>query len=315
MTRAVPTDSTPSLHCRHLTLAQQVAIWFVRRAFDAGVEATERTARKVFRTQPIEQALRPLVDLVDALHQCPLETPPVHPLRERMLANEEFDLLTAYALVQHAPGTAGDMVERWGWPAAGDTGRVREALTKLATHLDDAGHRMPCPRARPVMAAAAVDTMAPLDARERLLVEGMRLWVQLAERGEAPLPRLERLFRDTGLGAGAPGLDTILTHTLNAAIRPLDVRHLGCSGLSPDEARIVHAISSVQRRQRETVFELLSSWLPPSAVRATLPIIEDIGGALAAARHRLPLRGWRFPETEGRSAWPAGVPQADVTMH
>jgi len=131
------------LLCRHLTLAQQVAIWFVRRAFDAGVEATERTARKVFRSQFVEQALDTLAALTEALHQSPLDTPPVHPLRDRTLAHEEFDLLTVLAVVQHAHGSSVGMIERWGWPAASDAGRVIEMLTKLATHFDDAGHRLP----------------------------------------------------------------------------------------------------------------------------------------------------------------------------
>jgi hypothetical protein len=314
MTPAFRPDATASLLCRHLTLAQQVAIWFVRRAFDAGVEATERTARKVFRSQPVEQALDTLDALTEALHQSPLDTPPVHPLRDRMLTHEEFDLLTVLAVVQHAHDSAAGMIERWGWPAASDVGRVSEMLTKLATHFDDAGHRLPCPRSRPVMAATAVDTVAPLDGRERLLIEGIRLWVQLAERGEAPLPRLDSLMHSAGLG-GAPALDAILTHTSSAATRPLDVRHRGCTGLSADEARIVHAISSAQRRRRETVFELLSSWLQPAAVRATLPAVEAIAGTLAASRHRLPLRDWHFPETAGQAVCPAFAPPSGATTH
>jgi hypothetical protein len=165
------------------------------------------------------------------------------------------------------------------------------------------------------MAASAVDTVAPLDGRERLLVEGIRLWVQLAKRGEAPLPRLDSLMHTAGLSAGAPALEAILTHTSSAATRPLDVRHLGCFGLSADEARIVHAISSAQRRRRETVFELLSSWLQPAAVRATLPAVDAIASALAASRHRLPLRNWRFREAAGQAARPAFAPPSGATTH
>ena len=58
-----------------------------------------------------------------------------------MLAHEEFDLLTVLAVAQQAHGSATGMIERWGWPAACDAGRVSEMLTKLATHFDDAGHR------------------------------------------------------------------------------------------------------------------------------------------------------------------------------
>lgn len=315
MTHAVTPAPAPSLHCRHLTLAQQVAIWFIRRAFDAGIEATERTARKVFLAQPVAQALCPLAELVDALHRSPLDTPPVHPLRDKLMAHEEYDLLTALALVQHARGSAAGIVERWGWPAAGDAGRVGNALTCIATQLNGAGHRMPCPRSRPVMAAAAVDATQHLDARERLLVDAVRLWVQLAERGEPALPQLDALLRQAGVGPAAMALDAILTHTLSAAVRALDIRHLGCAGLSGDEARIVHAVSCVQRRRRDTAFELLSSWLRPSAVRAALPAVDGIAEALTAAHHRLPLRSWRFAETAGQSHWPDSAAVHSATMH
>lgn len=89
------------------------------------------------RSQPVDQALETLEGLTEALHQSPLDTPPVHTLRDRLLAHEEFDLLTVLALEQHAHGYAGDVVERWGWPAASDAGRVSEMLTKLATHFDE----------------------------------------------------------------------------------------------------------------------------------------------------------------------------------
>jgi len=307
-----PCPGSPSLLCRDLDLPQQVAIWFVRRAFHDGTEATERTARKVFGAAAMETALGALEVLVDCLHRSPLDTGPVHPLRERVQSTEEYDLLTALAASQHAGAEAAQRLALcWGWPAAIDVERVPESLAAFAARLEHAGQRLPAPQGRRLLGCAATDSIAGLDCRERALVDGMRLWVRCVKEREPALPALEALLQEHRLGTAARSLDAILTNTATAATRQVDVRCPGCTGLAADEARIVLAVAAAQRRQQALAFELLAAWLAPAAVRLTLPAVEGLAASLAAAFHRLPLRGWRFPELASPAAAtapPAGTP-------
>ena len=70
-----------------------------------------------------------------------------------------------------------------------------------------------------------------------------------------------------------------------------------------DEARLVHAVSLLQRRHDDAALELLGGWMQPAAVRFSLPAAAGIGHALASAGHRLALREWRFAELHGHCSW------------
>jgi len=307
----------PSLRCRDLNLPQQICIWFIRRAYHAGVEATERTATKVFGPPAMGEALTALDALVDALHRSPLEVPPVHALRAPVQSKEEFDLLTAFAVSQHAGAAAGRaLAARWGWPAAVDNVEVEHAVSGFAAFLDRAAQRLPPPQGRPPLACAGADSTADLDPRERSLVRAIRVWVRCVKRREPPHEAVDALLREQGLSTGGRSLNAILTNTATAATRHVDVRCPGCPGLAPDEARIVHAVSAMQRNQQELAFELLASWLQPAAVRLTLPAVEGLAVGLAGACHRLPLRDWRFPELTGQWPWIAAADHSQrIPLH
>jgi len=306
----------PPLSCRTLALPEQIAVWLLRRAFQAGVDATSRSARQVFGPARMSLAMQALDGVVTALHRSPLDVPPVHSLDDPTLSREEFDLLTALARAQHAGSAEAEtLVARWGWPTAGDDERLARAVDELGALMAHAGQMLPPPHSRPGLATAEVLETAGLDPRERLLVDGIRLWVRcLIHRREAQ-PQVAALLGARGLAAAALPLHAVLTHTSVAATRSIDVRCRRCPHLSPDEARVLHGVSAVQRDQATPGFELLSSWLPPTAVRLTLPALQGIGRALAAAGHRLPLREWRFPELCGQSSWPVQGATATTAVH
>ncbi|MGK0169872.1 MAG: hypothetical protein ACI9W2_001595 [Gammaproteobacteria bacterium] len=303
------------LSCKTLSLPQQVAVWFVRRGYGAGLDATERTARKVFGESVMPSALGALRTVLEALHRSPLDHAPVHSLRDSHLSGEEFDLLTALAVVQH-DGRVEETVMQWGWPKATDIHLLDQCVTDFALHLANAKQVLPPPNFRSGVACAAVLFTEELDSREQLLLNGVRTWVKAAKNHESGLSAITALFEQQGLKAAAPALNAILTNTVAAAIRPVDVRCSPCwGGLSPDEARILHGVSASQRELQGTVVKLLSSWLQPSAIRLTAPAVEGVGLALTAAFHRLPLRSWSFPELCGRSSWFAESPEPITRLH
>ena len=292
-----------SLRCRDLVLSEQIVVWFVRRAFNSGVEATRRTALKVFGDEAVQGAMQALEALADILHRSPLEEVPlVGPLRDASLTTCEFDLLTAVARAQEA-GCAASVVEHWGWQASADTRCVERALAVFAHRLAASGHVLPRSRMRPILTADDIWTTDALDRRERLLVESIRVWVAGQIQGKADAMEVARLLAPAHLCAAAPPLDAILSNTCRAATRCVDVRCRECRGLSPDEARILHSISCLQREASETAFELLASWLQPEAARASVYLAKDIARILSTTMHRLPLRAWRFPELDGRGSW------------
>ena len=292
-----------SLRCRDLVLSEQIVVWFVRRAFNSGVEATRRTALKVFGDETVEGAMHALDALAGILHRSPLEEGPlVGALRDASLSACEFDLLTALARAQEA-GRAASVVDHWGWQAAADTRCLEHALAVFAHLLAGSGHVLPRSRMRPILSADDIWTTGALDRRERLLVESIRVWVAQQIQGKADPTGVAGLLAPVNLCAAAPPLGAILSNTCRAATRCVDVRCRECRSLSPDEARILHSISCLQRDASETAFDLLANWLRPEAARASLYLAKDIARILSATMHRLPLRSWRFPELDGRGSW------------
>ena len=278
-------------------------MWFVRRAFNSGVDATRRTALKVFGDAAAPGAMQALDVLAGTLHRSPLEEVPlVGPLRDASLTACEFDLLTAVARAQEV-GRAASLVHHWGWQAAADTRCVEQALAIFAHLLAASGHLLPRSRMRPILTADDIWTTDALDRRERLLVESIRVWVAGQIQGKASAVDAARLLAPVNLCAAAPPLDAILSNTCRAATRCVDVRCRECRSLSPDEARILHSISCLQREASETAFDLLANWLRPEVARASMYLAKDIARILSATMHRLPLRAWRFPELDGRGSW------------
>ena len=291
-----------SLRCRDLVLPQQIVVWFVRRTFHAGVEATERTARKVFGEGSAQRAMQAVEALAGILHRSPLEAPLVGPLRDASLSACEFDLLTAIARAQET-GRATSVVKHWGWQCAADTRGVEEALSVFAHLLADSNQMLPRSRMRPILTADDIWITGALDSRERLLVESIRVWVGRHVQGRDGAREVAGILKPLDLCAVATPLGAILRGTCHAAIRCVDVRCRECGTLSPDEARLLHSVSSLQRGASEVAFELLASWLHPLAARSILCRADDIARVLSANMHRLPLRAWRFPELDGRGSW------------
>jgi hypothetical protein len=129
---------------------------------------------------------------------------------------------------------------------------------------------------------------------EKLVLVAMRLWVRRAMQNECGGPVLIRHLADHGAPEAAPGLHGMLYNLGTAARRPIDMRCPNCSGLSPDEARLLHAIASAQAGRDDAVLDVMLELLAPAAARLTVEPARGAARALAVAGVALPLRDWDF---------------------
>ena len=74
-----------------------------------------------------------------------------------------------------------------------------------------------------------------------MIVTGVRLWVHVLKCHGDALAALRTHFEFHAMPDAAMSLDAILDHSRLSATRPIDVRCPKCPGLSPDEARLLHA--------------------------------------------------------------------------
>jgi hypothetical protein len=118
-----------------------------------------------------------------------------------------------------------------------------------------------------------------------------------------------------GAANAAPGLHGVLYNSSVAAARPIDVRCCRYPNLSPDEARMIHAIACAQRSLRTRAFELLADWLPVAAAHLTIDALMCAGAELANAAAVMPWRAWDFAALERLSAPPHQVEQDNRVLH
>jgi hypothetical protein len=154
-----------------------------------------------------------------------------------------------------------------------------------------------------------------LTADEGLVLQGVRIWVACAKEDRCGGPALSSHLCAHGAGSATPSLHGILYNSSVTAMRPIDVRCRRCPNLSPDEARMIHAIACGQRRLRVQAAKLLCSWMPAAAVRLTVDAVLGAGAELAAAHVLLPWRNWDFAELEQRSVRPDEIGHETRVLH
>ena len=135
-----------------------------------------------------------------------------------------------------------------------------------------------------------VDETFDLQSAEWLILWGLRFWAACCRKECSPWPLLGDVFWRNHVEDAALSLDALLRLTSLTSLRPLDVRCPACPRISPDERRLLAAVSGSQRGRKASSSQILRTWLPPAASRMGLNMIEGLAKILADAGHRLPER-------------------------
>ncbi len=318
-----------------LVLAEQIVIWTLRR-YRAGGERLEGLAgtfRQVFGLGGVECALAAAGLLIGALerHSRRTESRPRHVAVEESgaandsgihrlyLSHTELSVLRLIAAAQRSDSLTAAAVAAWLVRPAGQR-RMLDGARAFAACLTDAGQQLPAeaegvvqpapPRGAVLGSAYQATDLQP---DEKLVLVAMRLWVRRAMQNECGGPVLYRHLADHGAAEAAPGLHGMLYNLGTAARRPIDMRCPNCTGLSPDEARLIHALASAQAARDDAVLDVMLELLAPAAARLTVEPARGAARALAISGVALPLRDWDFA-TLALEAAPSAEPsplQAD----
>ncbi|HVR66286.1 MAG TPA: hypothetical protein VMT98_06580 [Verrucomicrobiae bacterium] len=318
-----------------LVLAEQIVIWMLRR-YRAGGERLEGLAgtfRQIFGLGGVETGLAAAGMLIGALerHGRRTESRPRPPATETIgaandsgihriyLSHTELSVLRLIAAAQRNDSLTAAAVAAWLVRPAGQ-GQMLDGALAFAACLTAAGQHLPAEAEAPVQPATPNSAVlgsayqtADLQPDEKLVLVAMRLWVRRAMQNECGGPVLYRHLADHGAAEAAPGLHGMLYNLGTAARRPIDMRCPNCTGLSPDEARLIHALASAQAARDDAVLDVMLELLAPAAARLTVEPARGAARALAISGVALPLRDWDFT-TLALEAAPSAEPsplQAD----
>ncbi len=297
-----------------LALPEQIVIWSLRR-YAAGHGRAEDLApmfRRIFGLALVEEALTAFASIMATLAQHARRPLLLGRLGAARLAPDEVCLLRLLAAQQSNDLDTAMATTRWLVAVnAGET--LLDAAERFARSLIVAEQVLPQERssiaalqptrgktAADIGHAHAIEEIGDLDGSELLVLRGIRLWVGRFKDREEPWEHLDLFFAGEGIAATAPSLHAILYNTSVAATRSVDVRCPHCPSLSPDEARMLHAVACAQRDELQPAYDMLATWLPAAAVRLTVDAVDGLASALTEAGHRLPLRDWRFSELPAR---------------
>jgi len=274
---------------------EQRAIWLIRNAFSKGASLAADEACEALAIGPRNELTRCLV----AVNLCTK----LWPRREHSMLSDsshelseyEYDLLTILATFQQGQDAA-NMISRTGWAAGENLRNLGIALDTLARILSNAGIKLTAPAGRALLSTRRAAALPELDARETLIVEALRVWVDRHKSQRCGLTRLMHLLSGCQIEGIAAPMHSLMIHTVVAATRPVLINCKHRPELANDEARILHCVSTAQREELELATVELASWLPPTGIRLGLRAVVGIADALTAASLLLPFRAWCFAE-------------------
>ena len=311
-----------------ISLPEQIVVWSLRRYRAGGgrLELLAAAYRKVFGLAEVEVALSAFGRLVAALEQhCRRRSPPAR-MDRLHLSPTEACVLRLIMAAQAGDETTADAVAAWLVTRDGRAALVA-AATDFAACLTQAGQQVLNRHADMALAATgrplpagegrlpSVDRSEALTPDETLVLQGIRIWVACAKKNRCGGHDLLEHLSAHGAANAAPSLHGILYNSSVAATRPIDVRCRRCPNLSPDEARMIHAIACAQRNLRGRAFELLSGWLPVAAVRLTVDAVMCAGVELARTAVVLPWRAWDFAALERSAPPPHDFERGNLVLH
>ena len=306
-----------------LTLAEQIVVWSLRRykAGDGRLEALAATYRQVFGLAGVERALASFGRLISAIerHSRPRGAPAG--LDRLHLSPTESCVLRLVMAAQIGDDGTADAVAAWLVTRAGHAALV-ESARDFSACLVVAGQQLAGDDAAGLFAVRertrgpgdpelpSVTRAADLTPDETLLLQAIRIWVSCAKENRCGGPELMAHLAANGAANAGPSLHGILYNIAVAATRPIDVRCRRCPNLSPDEARLLHAVACGQRGLTARAAGLLAEWLPAAAVHLTIDAVIGAGRALCASGVALPRRAWDFAALERLSAPPPAFADA-----
>ncbi|MCK9504845.1 MAG: hypothetical protein M0Q95_11765 [Porticoccaceae bacterium] len=135
-----------------------------------------------------------------------------------------------------------------------------------------------------------------LHTAENLVLVSFRLWAHAhASDNMQPVPDWQLGFRAAGLPPCTEGLFDQLLHGIFSGSRHiLQIQHLGCVGISPDELTFLQVASLHQNQQPTQAEFLLHQWLMPTVARVCSAMVLGLCQRLESRGYYLPLR----PEAE-----------------
>lgn len=274
---------------------ERLAIWLIRNAFAKGASLAADEACERLAIGPRNELTRCLVAVNICTKFWPRREHSVLSDSSHELSEYEYDLLTILATFQHGQDAA-NMISRTGWAAGENLRELGIALGALARILFNAGIRLATPAGRALLSTRRAAALAELDARETLIVEALRVWVDCHNSQRCGLTRLMHLLSGCQIEGIAAPMHSLMVHTVVAATRPVLINCKHRPELANDEARILHCVSAAQREELELATVVLASWLPPTGMRLGLRSVIGIADALTAASLLLPFRAWCFAE-------------------
>jgi hypothetical protein len=311
-----------------LTIAEQIVVWSLRRykAAEARLEVLAVTYRQVFGLAEVERALASFGRLVATIERHSRRRGAPADLDRLHLSPTESCVLRLVTAAQLGDAATADAVAAWLVVRTGH-GDLVEAAQDFAACLAAAGQPLAGDEAADLCAALgraprfdepalpSVTRTSDLTPDEILLLQSIRIWVSCAKENRCGGPELMEHLIAHGAANAGPSLHGILYNSAVAATRSIDVRCRRCPNLSPDEARMLHAVTCGQRGLRARAAELLADWLAPAAVRLTIDAVLAAGRELGASGVALPRRAWDFAALERLSAPPQFAEPASRVLH
>ncbi|MFT6876712.1 MAG: hypothetical protein ACJAZF_002835 [Granulosicoccus sp.] len=133
-----------------------------------------------------------------------------------------------------------------------------------------------------------------LSLSELLIVNAIRLWVRGISIGFSSEGAIHSLANHLGLADFADPLHNLLLETAYKATRQVDIRCLCCLELSPDEARILATLSSLQHGRPAAAVTHLEQWFADVSIQRVLTYSAQMRHSLKSLDNPLPLRQWDF---------------------
>jgi len=305
-----------------LSRAERLVVGSLRRYAAEGrrAETLAPIFRDVFGLAGVEPALAAFVALVAILERHRRGAAIVALRRDRASPVEQ-DVLRLLAAVQtgdrtEADAATSDLILKSGWT------ELQQAARRFVASLDEADLHLPAAlRKRPraararLMSAPGVHQVSDLTADERLVLSGIRAWVGRIKQNECGWPALFAIFAAHGAGRAAASLHALLYALSVATRRSIDVRCAACPSLSPDEARMLHAVACAQQDRMAESFDLLLTWVPAAAARLTIDAVDGLARLLLEAQAVLAVRAWDFARLESLALPPPDGESAGRVLH
>jgi len=155
-----------------------------------------------------------------------------------------------------------------------------------------------------------------LSTGQRLVLWGVRHWVACLRDETDSWEGLSQVFAHYGATDAAFSLHGLMQLTRRATTRPVDVRCPVCADVSPDERRILAAVTAAQHGDSEAAAVALAGWLPPTAVRFAIAMAEGLARMLVRAGLPMPAPQRPHPATPVRPPMlDDPLPMASTAIH